>query len=149
MKWLYYIPHEWETETVKWEDIYLMPDVPDLKESFWLTIDGFRTEDVVVEGTDIVMMERIELSDEDMARLKKDGCIIDGDNMLVKPSELTKEEVVEWSKKWLELSGYEVTEMVESTYDRFLDTNEDIRNIAIAIKRMKDYKKEMRIEDDE
>ena len=100
MKWFYYIPHTWEyndgrpIEKVCWEDLYLMPDVPGITESIWLTVDGYYPEKTKVNGVDWgpTWFE----NDEEKELFLKQGFLIRDDmDMIVKDPEFTKEELIE------------------------------------------------------
>jgi hypothetical protein len=147
MRWYYYIPHVDEGKPRVWEDIYVMADRPEITESIWLTIDGYQPEDRIENGA--VWAHKTEIDDENLAKLRSDGYIIDDTNLLIEKSEFSRSETIEWAKRWLELEGFEITEWIEGTFEQFSGTNEDIRNIEEAIRRWNEYKKQEGINDDE
>jgi len=134
MKWLYYIPHEWADPKQKktWEDIYLMPEVdghtPDY--SLWLTVDGYHEKDTDYE-------EETWFEEDEYKEFIKKGYLIRRDivEIIIESPEFDKEELLHWAKVYLEEGGFEITELVESTWEQFLGTNEDIIAVEEAIRR--------------
>lgn len=122
MKWFYYIPHVWESSEDRhvWEDVYLLPkNAPEGMESIWFTIDALGDVNNPLSGSD-----RAEFQRELLATLATDQWHIAGTDMLVRATDFSREELLNYVRIWLEASNLPCDELIESTYERFENTNE-------------------------
>jgi hypothetical protein len=119
MNWKYYIPHVWDTPRTVWEDIYLLPDVPDPEpQSIWLTIDALGDAADLAHGSERAEFQRIAL-----ARLGDREFWIDGAEMIVRARDFSQEELLGWARVWLTEQGLPVAELVETPVAAFAGTN--------------------------
>ena len=135
--WLYFIPHRWEDEKTSWEDVYLMPDIPGLRKSIWLTVNaiggGKRKHELIRQFRERTRQKK---------RLNKKGFYLDdNDNLYVKNIKFTKRELLGWALIWLKEKGFCVTKLVRAPSARFTGSNQHALNIAIAMQRLNDIKK--------
>jgi len=128
MKWLYHIPHVWESpkERHVWEDIYLLPvDAPPDTESLWLTIDALGDPAVPEHGS-----ERGEFRDESLVKLGDADWHIDATDMIVRAVDFDMDELLGWVRVWLAETGFECSELVPAPVERFSNTNDHATLVA-------------------
>lgn len=150
MRWLYYIPHLWEeqdgTPRLKssWEDVYLMPDNPECKESIWLTVDGYQAEDIKPFSDHDYIEEKTWFDKGEFEIFKKQGFLIrkDRNDMIVKDYEFTKDELIGWAKLFLLEIGMSVSEMIAAPEKRFTGSNQHACAVGSAKEMMEEYKKD-------
>ncbi len=119
MRWRFFIPHHWEHDCAVWEDVYLLPDVKAWKgESIWLTVDS------------LGVCENDEERDKALNDLDGREFTLDRTNMLVAAEDFSKDELIEWVKKWLIANSLPVTELAESSRNEFKNTNQHARIVA-------------------
>lgn len=108
MRWIYWIPHEWQEEVTNWEDIWLMPSIRSVNsESIWLTVDTAWDDDTEELG----IFDGVSYS-------------VWGDNMYVKSPSFTKVELLSFAALWLKINGYDASGLIEGCYQDFANTNE-------------------------
>ena len=113
-RWKYYIPHEWDQPKAIWEEIYLVPDIPNFpKLSICVNIDALG------EIKDPYGTDRNEVYQEFKEQLNGAKYYIDGEQMVVKARNFTRKDLVKWVKIWLEQTGFEVSELVEAPSEDF------------------------------
>ncbi len=132
MNWKYFFAHEWLESRNVWEDVYLMPEIPNYQgRSLWVTIDALGDPSDPTHGTD-----RREFVEEALPKLSDAEYCIEGHKMIVRARAFTKEELLDWVRIWLRESGFGVDELIEGTAKEFDGTNEHLGTID---KFVKDY----------
>jgi hypothetical protein len=120
MNWKYYVPHVWDTPRTVWEDIYLLPDVPDPEpKSIWLTVDALG--DIADPAHD---SDREEFQRTALAKLGDREYWIEGAEMIVRARDFSQEELLGWVRIWLAEQGLPVADLVEAPLEAFVGTNE-------------------------
>jgi hypothetical protein len=120
MNWKYHIPHVWNTTRTVWEDVYLLPDLPDHEsESIWLTIDALGDAADPAHGSD-----REEFQREALEKLGDKEDWVGGADMIIRARDFSKEELLQWVKVWLRESGFPVASLEEAPFSDFAGTNQ-------------------------
>ena len=131
MKWLYHIPHVWDTSTDRhvWEDVYLLPDAAsDGTPSLWLTIDALGDPEVPEHGSD-----RAEFRAESLAKLGDADWHIHESSMVVRAVDFNLAELLEWVHVYLRETGFDCAGLTHAAIERFAATN-DHASVVAALK---------------
>jgi hypothetical protein len=126
MKWLYYIPHTWDSPEARtvWEDVWLMPEA--IREhadkvSVWLTVDALGSKPPEDDP------EEMEVYNGWLDRLKNADYHIDRDqrHMVVSTHDFNLKEFLEYAKIFIrEMFNEEDIELNEGAYEDFENTYE-------------------------
>lgn len=107
--WKYCLPHIWDRPREVWEDVYLLPDDPAYTgPGLHLTIDAFGNVLEPSHGSD-----RAAFQEEALAKLAGAPYRIDGDEMLLRQEDFSRDELVGWIRVWLEHHGFSVGRLRE------------------------------------
>ena len=127
MKWIYYIPHEWDSPDDRqvWEDVYLLPDAaPEGTKSLWLTIDALGDVTNPEHGSD-----RAEFQSAALEKLGDADWHIDEADMIVRATDFDFPELLDWIKVWLHENDFECLELQPGPRERFAGSNNHISTI--------------------
>jgi hypothetical protein len=127
MKWLYYVPHVWESPSDRtvWEDVYIMLADSLRDRSIWLTVAGL---DSWIEGVD----DPAYYETEGDARRRRNFQLLDGhicyispvQSMLVDAKDFDLEELLDWTRLYICLTFNDpAPELVPGTHDDFAGSN--------------------------
>lgn len=105
LRWKYFIPHTWDEPRTSWEDVYLLPeDVPYDGDAIWLTVHALD------EDTPAELCEK----------LGEANFVIEGDNMFIRPTDFSMDELLRWAEIYLEqTSGRRVSRLREAPASEF------------------------------
>jgi hypothetical protein len=113
--WKYGIPHVWDHPRQVWEDVYLLPDDPAYAgPGLHLTVDALGNVLESSHGSD-----RAASQEEALAKLADAQFWIDGDEMLLRQEDFSRDELVGWIHVWLEHHGFAVGRLREVAASEF------------------------------
>src|SRR5689334_18521242 len=102
--WKYCLPHVWDRPREVWEDVYLLPDDPAyVGPGLHFTVDAFGNVLEPSHGSD-----RAAFQEEALAKLAGAPFWIDGDQMLLRQEDFSRDELMGWIRVWLEHHGFAV-----------------------------------------
>ena len=115
MNWKYYCPRTWDEPRQVWEEVHLLPDDPSYKgEAIWLTVDALGDAQNPAHGSD-----RAAFQEEALQKLGDNAFHIEVSDMIVRQTDFSMPELVEFARLFLTQQGKPVNEMVEGTLDEF------------------------------
>jgi len=113
MKWKYYIPHRWDDERYPWEDFWLRPCDPNfVGKNIILTIEA-------LGDTSWVPLSERDEYEHRLRQIGDEEYFISGTDVIVRGVAFSKEEFLEWVKKWLSDNDFDVDESVEAPFEDF------------------------------
>jgi len=113
--WKYCFPHIWDRPREVWEDVYLLPDDPTyLGAGLHLTVDAFGNVLDSSHGSD-----RAAFQEKVLAKLAGAPYRIDGDEMLLRQEDFSRDELLGWIRVWLEHHGFSVDRLREVALAEF------------------------------
>lgn len=113
--WKYCFPHVWDRPRQVWEDVYLLPDDPTFTgPGLHLTVDAFGNVLDPSHGSD-----RAEFQETALAMLAGAPYYIEGDQMWLRQEDFSRDELVGWTRVWLEYHGFSVGMLREAAASEF------------------------------
>jgi hypothetical protein len=135
MNWRFFFAHDWTEDRSSWENVYLLPDDPNhQRDSFCVTVDA-----IGPGGNACYSAEENAAACE---RLRDGPYHIDGQKMIVRGEDYSKEELLAWVRLWLEAAGFSVGQLVEGSYEEFRGTNWHSRLVEGAGQRTREGDRE-------
>ena len=118
MKWKYFIAHVWHEERTTWEDIYLMPEDIAPKQALWLSVNSR----IFLGQPDSKSEKLNEWTRNILSKLEHQSYVMDTEidgEMYINLPDFNQSELLEYSKVYLNDLGFEVSELIEGSYEEF------------------------------